>query len=117
MSKESTPGAELHRLEQTLLDPAVRRDAVQLDLLLDDAFQEIGASGRRYDKAQVIAALQEDPGFDAPRSIAGFEARELSEDVVLVTYRVPESRSLRSSIWRRAGRAWRLVFHQGTRAS
>ena len=117
MAMNPTLCAELRRLEENLLDPAVRADAVRLDRLLDEDFQETGASGRRYDKAAAIAALTEDPGFDGPRSIADFEARDLSETLALVTYRVPESRTLRSSLWRHDGNAWRLVFHQGTRAA
>lgn len=58
----------------------------------------------------------------ARRTIEGFEARSVSRNVVLVTYRAvrvgedgaPAARSRRSSLWRREKSEWRMVFHQGT---
>lgn len=105
---------DLRALEARLMDPAVRRAPSEVDGLLADDFVEFGRSGRVYDKPTVIEALQRDPGFDAPRTIMDFEARALSPSVMLVTYRVRETGTLRSSIWRSNGEHWQMVFHQGT---
>jgi len=105
---------EMRLLEDRLLDPSVRSSRSEVDALLDDEFREIGQSGRTYDKTAVLQELKEQPGFDGPRSIVEFSARRLSPTVSLVTYRVPESKTLRSSIWRFDGAVWRMLFHQGT---
>ncbi len=107
---------DLRALEERLLDPKVRRSPSQVDKLLADDFVEFGSSGRVYDKSTVIEALQQDPGFDGPPTTTEFRARELSPSVVLVTYRIGETGTLRRSIWRYNGAHWTMVFHQGTRS-
>ena len=106
---------EVQALEQQLLDPAVRADAGFLGRVLAADFLEIGQSGRRYDKSTTLARLQADPGFPETRTIADFEAREVGPGLVLATYRIAETGTVRSSLWRRAAPGWELVFHQGTR--
>ena len=109
----------LRRLEERLLDPAVRGAADAVADLLADDFVEFGSSGRVFDKRQVIASLQgEEP---RQRSLSDFRAVLLAAGVALVTYRVhaidasgTSTASLRSSIWRREGERWRVIFHQGT---
>jgi hypothetical protein len=83
--------------------------------VVDEAFVEFGASGRRWDRRTILQLLAE-PG-DAEVTIDDFDVLPLAEGVRLVTYRASTRgrRSLRASIWvRRRGR-WRLRFHQGTR--
>ncbi len=101
---------EILGLEQRLLLPEVRASAEALDALIDDAFVEFGSSGRTYTKADVIAQLQAAPDF--AMTVTDFRVIALSPDVALATYRT--GGSLRSSIWRREGEQWRIVFHQGT---
>lgn len=113
---ESTKTAEaLRALEERLLDPLVRRSPSLVDSLLADDFVEFGSSGRVYDKSTMVETLQQDPGFDGPRTITKFSARELSPSIVLVTYQIGETGTLRSSVWRSNGEHWKMVFHQGTR--
>ena len=107
----------LHGLEMRLLDPRVRGSPDLLEDLLAADFVEFGSSGRVYDKPMVVEALRQDPGFDGPRTISDFSARPLSNSIVLVTYRISETGTLRSSIWRRDGERWSMVFHQGTRSN
>lgn len=108
---------ELMALEQQLLDPAMRVDAAFLERILADDFQEIGQSGRRYDKPTAIRELVAAPGFDGARTILDFEAREVQAGLVLAIYKIAETGTLRSSLWRRRGGMWELVFHQGSRSS
>jgi hypothetical protein len=44
------------------------------------------------------------------------EGRHLADDLVLLTYVSDNDgrRARRSSLWRRSGGSWRMVFHQGT---
>ena len=110
---------ELKSLEETLLRSEVRRSRVKMDALLADDFIEYGRSGRAYDKAAILETA--DKPFDGQLSLHGFSAKALAPSVVLVNYssllRYPdgnESHSLRSSIWSRTEKGWKLVFHQGT---
>jgi hypothetical protein len=112
---------ELRRLEERLLDPAVRKNSAELRELLAEEFREIGASGRQYDREEIIAALESETSSHV--ELHDFSAAPLAEDLVLVTYRtvqremrgVKEAR--RSSIWIRRGGRWQMRFHQGTRMS
>ena len=104
-------------LERRLLDPAVRADRKELDRLLHAEFIEVGASGRRWDRAAMLDLLASDPG-SAPE-VGDLFARALTDDVVLVTYVARRAvagnqASFRSSLWVRAEADWRLLFHQGT---
>lgn len=116
--------AELQALETELHRPATRSDAARLDALLHEDFREIGRSGVAYTKADVLAQL---PMEVSPADIVSdrFELRRLGDAVALLTYRSAhrmeggalDRLTLRSSIWERLGRAWRMRFHQGTPAS
>lgn len=103
--------ARIEALEAALLDPAVRRDRVRVDALLDADFTEIGRSGRFYDRAAITTLLAASPDGEAP-SVRHFAVRMVADGLALATYDTPASR--RSSLWRRHGEDWRLVFHQGT---
>jgi ribonuclease HI len=98
-------------LEHRLLDPETRRDPARVASLLHPEFREIGASGRVWNRDDILAALAVDPGT-SPR-VCDIAARRVVDDVVLVTYRTHDS--LRSSLWVRHRDEWRVLFHQGTR--
>jgi hypothetical protein len=110
---------QLRRFEEQLLQQSVRRDAQALAALLDDEFVEFGSSGRVYTKQVVIEALAHQPPVQM--SLRDFAARQLSDNLVLVTYQVSyrsegqdERHALHSSLWRRNGPVWQMYFHQGT---
>ena len=112
-------------LELELLSAQSRSSAHRLDELLDDEFSEIGQSGKLYNKQEIIEALLREQKL-APvlsRQVKGLHLRELSEDLILLTYfckvhdlttNMKLRMSRRSSIWRRSGNSWKLLFHQGT---
>lgn len=106
-------------LEQLLLQPHVRASGERLDALIADDFEEIGASGARFGKADVLQRLPVESGISF--AAHGFSARELAPGLVLLNYRAArrdvsgKADSLRSSIWRRDPDGWRMTFHQGTR--
>ena len=103
-------------LERALLTPDARRSAERLDELLDPEFREIGASGRLWTRAELVAALPEDEGPDEPVAAEQFEGVEVAPGLVLLTYvSDPDGRAARrSSLRRRSGGRWRLLHHQGT---
>ncbi|MBN5029053.1 nuclear transport factor 2 family protein [Stenotrophomonas maltophilia] len=112
--------AELEALERALHAPTVRAGREQLAALLDEDFSEIGSSGQCYDRA---TALVEIP---LERVQVQIESEQyaiwlLTQDLAQVRYRSrhhldgqPQRWVLRSSLWRRHGDGWRMVFHQGT---
>lgn len=108
---------EVIALEQRLLDPAVRADPVAVAQLLTPDFVEVGASGDRWDRASIVAALAASPESDAEMREVRLSA--LDDGVVLLTYLaetrgIPRVRSRRASVWVRADGRWRMRYHQGT---
>ena len=103
----------IEALEQSLLDPYVRQSIGQLNKLIADDFLEFGSSGKVYNKQDCIKP------DDTPRKfvLSDFKIKELSKDVTLATYKTTEDgiASLRSSIWKRCGDEWKMIFHQGTK--
>ena len=115
----SAEAAELQRLEETLLRPAVRRSPEHMAALLAEDFVEFGSSGRRYEKTDLLNAAA--PPEEGRLSLREFAAYALAPSIALVTYRSLLHHSdgsvrhlLHSSIWRRTAHAWQIVFHQGT---
>lgn len=100
--------------ERRLLDPAVRADPDRVAALLHPRFEEVGASGRLYDRSSALRALAARSGG----SRREFELRtaERVGDAVLITYRLggAEGASLRSSLWVAEREQWLLRYHQGT---
>jgi len=48
-------------------------------------------------------------------TVSDFSVRQLAPDLILAIYRIVESNTIRSSIWKTTSIGWRMVFHQGTR--
>jgi len=111
----------LKALELELHQPEVRRNAERLDVLLHDAFMEIGSSGTVHHKADTLARMLAEQGTLTIHS-DGFEVSELVPGVMLMTYQAvigdqqsgAGRRSLRSSLWLHTTRGWQMRFHQGT---
>jgi hypothetical protein len=114
MQVEAAEASLVREQEERLLQPDVRASEAALGALLADDFVEFGSSGTVYDKRSIIAALLREVPDGEPCTMRDFATRRLAADIVLVTYRIVESRTLRSSIWRAAGGRWQMVFHQGT---
>lgn len=114
--------AHLRALELSLLDPAARRDRGRVAALLDEEFEEFGSSGQVWTRAQILELLASEDFV--PVAMEDFRCDRIAEEVALVTYRTvrtdPQSgekaAALRSSLWTRKLGAWRVRFHQGTRA-
>ncbi len=82
-------------------------------------FWEIGASGRRYSRQDVLAELERrrrNPSEDVWET-SGFHCRKLAPDVYLLTYTLIQHKirkTRRSTIWQHTGVGWKIIFHQGT---
>lgn len=89
-------------------------------LLFDPDFIEVGASGRRWTHAEMVAALPTLHGGaenSTPITAEHFEVTVLASGIVHLTYetRIEDRHARRSSIWRRdAAGEFRLYYHQAT---
>ena len=114
-------GAHLRALEETLLDPAVRRDRARVEALLAEEFEEFGSSGRVWTREQILDLLASED-YERP-SMEDFRCAVIAKNVALVTYRSVRTDAasglkasvLRSSLWVKDAQGWRMRFHQGTR--
>jgi hypothetical protein len=125
--KDPAKQAVRHR---AVLDQLMQREPVfhrielgskraDLEHLMDPEFCEVGASGRRYDRDYVLDILERRVGIpgDDVWECSEFQCLELARDTYLVTYTLLQQQqrmTRRSSIWRRAGQGWKIVYHQGT---
>ena len=109
---------ELRRREPLFHREELGRTRADFERMIVDDFWEIGASGRRYDRAFVLDELER--RYAAPYEerweTSDLECRELAPDVYLVTYTLeqPDRRTRRATIWRREGGEWKAVYDQGT---
>ena len=103
--------------ELRLLDPEVRASPELVGALLHPGFHEFGASGRRWDRTSIIAALAGTTDQDAgPVTVTGMKGVRLAPDLVHLTFDTERngSHAHRSSLWRRTPGGWLLYFHQAT---
>lgn len=120
MDDNQTLCTKLRERERQLHCLETRNQLSVVDVLLHEHFFEIGRSGRRYDRAQVVDALINDAPGDEIH--AEDFAVKLSEGCALLTYRSftlnAQGRiarpTLRASIWVKTGEVWQMQFHQGT---
>lgn len=110
---------ELVALECKLHDPETRKNPDLLESLLGQNFFEFGSSGKIITRKEVLESLP----IEKLRKIIAtdFEAVQLAENVVLLTYKTnitsPSGKSthaLRSSIWNKRKSNWEMTFHQAT---
>jgi hypothetical protein len=122
MKETKTTANLLYELETALHKKEVRSSPQALAALLADDFIEFGSSGRIFARAAILEALKNE-SVDQPIQVEDFQVRELSPEIALVTYIASRTapygsisvRALRSSLWKREGEVWRMIFHQGTR--
>ena len=121
MKSGGTLEKEILALEEQLLSPEIRRSSESLKALLADDFVEIGKSGQKYRRSDIIECLANEK---APPQVAisDFEVAKLAENLVLATYKTVNrdtgASAYRCSIWQRRepSSGWRMRYHQGTPA-
>ena len=101
---------EVTEKELSLLTSAVRSSPSEVDALLDSEYQEIGASGRLWTRASIIAALAEESSDDALVEVSDMAGYEVTTDLFLLNYITTRGRrrARRSSLWRRTEGNWRV---------
>lgn len=96
----------------------------RLQQLLHADFQEIGRSGRLYDRQAVLNFLGSKPALP-PVDSSGHAVQLMAEGCALLTYRSEQcsaegagvDAAWRSSVWLKGPQGWQIVFHQGTPAA
>lgn len=111
---------KLIELELRLHSHKVRSSKEALDELIDDEFREIGASGVYFGKKEVLDRLPSEDEIKIEAS--DFEYRRFSDSIAHLTYKSRIFKPIgtlvragyRTSIWKRSGSKWQIIFHQGT---
>ena len=112
--------SQIIELEKSLFRSDVRSSVSELRERLAPEFREITSSGVMIDLKDVLERLPQENGWEAKGQ--DFEFSYVGEDVCLLTYKsfhrvssqCKGKLSRRSSIWKRYGDDWKMVFHQGT---
>ena len=101
--------------EKELLNPAVRASAEKISACLADDFIEIGRSGRRFNKNDILERLPAGQG-ESDFTATNPSFVQLSDSLILVSYTLRDTggASYRSSVWDVSDSAPKMRFHQGT---
>ncbi|HXE09126.1 MAG TPA: DUF4440 domain-containing protein [Acidobacteriaceae bacterium] len=110
---------ELRSREPIFHRPELGATRADFERMMMDEFREVGASGRRYDRAFVLDELER--RHAAPHAdvweTSEFCCQRLAEGLYLLTYTLLQDHARltrRATIWRRTAEGWKIVFHQGT---
>lgn len=101
--------------ELDLMTAPARHNHSRVQALLHDDFVEIGRSGHRWTRDEIVASLAEERDPSVP-DLDEWAFVSLSPVLMLVTYRTRDAggESRHSSIWDVHGEAPQMRFHQGT---
>lgn len=111
----------LQALEMSLHKPETLGDPARLSELLHTDFFEIGRSGQRYSRADILAELESGlHGADIESS--DYALAEVVDGITLLSYTTAHvnvagrksRQTRRTSMWQRTEQGWKLRFHQGT---
>lgn len=108
----------IKELEIEILKGDIRKDPEKLNELLSEDFIEFGGTGIEYNKQQIIEALLNENNIEW--DYEDLKSRNISGDVIMVNYIAIkkendiETKSLRTSIWKKSNDKYQMVFHQGT---
>jgi ribonuclease HI len=101
------------RLERALLTDEVRGDPAAVAALLHPAWEEVGRSGRRWSRGEMLATIGP---LEERVDLEVLSVDRVGDALLLVWRSVPTGgdTTLRSSLWVRSGERWLQRFHQGT---
>lgn len=109
--------------ELIALEPIFHRGEVattreDFEKIIDKDFIEVGASGKKYFREEVIDTLVK---RRASTNGEGWQTKDfncikLCDNIFLLTYILIQGDriSYRSTVWRNSENNWRVVYHQGT---
>lgn len=104
--------------ESIFHQPELGTSRADFDALMAPEFREVGASGRKYSRGEVLNVLEARQAQAAQENfcVLDFVCQELAAGLYLATYHLTQANrvSRRASLWRHAGPEWKIVYHQGT---
>ena len=111
-------------LEEKLLHTDMQNNPLLLDELLGESFEEIGSTGIAISRQAVVDWLM-NKNLSDRWLLTNFRIIELTADIVLAIYHaqnvvdshIAVNVSTRSSIWKRHGNQWKMVFHQASKSN
>lgn len=110
----------LEALEETLWRVETRYDPEVMDRTFAAEFVEVGRSGRRFERSEILFEPDPEAAIDASLPLPDYCVVLIAPDVALATYtsevrhRGDLERGRRSSLWTKVQGRWQLRFHQGT---
>jgi len=110
---------ELIRREPIFHRPEFGTTRADFEHMTAPDFWEVGASGRRYSRQQVLDTLEQRLRYPQLEEweTSNFHCKQLAPDVFLLTYTLVQDhtrKTQRSTIWQNAPGGWKILFHQGT---
>ena len=109
-------------LEQALHKNETRQDKAKLDELLHPEFMEIGRSGKRYSRQDILKEFATEKSLPEIE-VSAAELYELRPGLVQLHYISNHKTdhahrfTYRSSLWEFCDQRWLIRFHQGTAIS
>lgn len=102
-------------LEKSLFKYEYMSNVDYLNSVIDDNYLEVGKSGYKITKSDVIEELSK---LDEDRNIIiyNFSCSEISNDIFLVHYftKKESDNIFRTSIWKKENNDYKIFFHQAT---
>ena len=102
-------------LEKSLFKYEYMSDVDYLNNVIDDSYLEVGKSGYKITKSDVIEELSK---LDEDRNIIiyNFSCSEISNDIFLVHYftKKESDNIFRTSIWKKENNNFKILFHQAS---
>jgi hypothetical protein len=109
---------ELKKREPIFHHPEFGTARADFENMMEPAFWEVGASGKRYSREYILDELEKrySSHHEDQWETSDFHCLEIAADNYLLTYTLAQGSriSRRSTIWRRTPRGWKIVYHQGT---
>ena len=106
---------EILELEKSLFKYKFMSNINYLNKIIDDNYIEIGKSGKKFTKQDIIRELinlKEDRNI----VICNFKCTKISEDIYLIHYITKKDidNIFRTSIWKKENDEFKILFHQAS---
>ena len=109
---------ELKKREPIFHKPEFGTNRKDFERMTETTFWEVGASGQRYGREYILDTLEKryQKPIEENLEAKDFYCYEIAKDNFLITYTLNQNGRItrRSTIWRRHGADWKIVYHQGT---
>ncbi len=113
---------QIKQLELKLLHLDLKTEPELINDLLSHDFEEISQSGKINARRDVVDWLIH-KDIHLQWSLNDFRIRMLADELVMAMYTAQKMNdrnnlskgSMRTSIWRRQGSAWKMIFHQASK--